>query len=183
MIPDMFGLILHVVDFLSMNTPVCFSSDFTIVKSFCQRAWGRKSLHMDLPWRSMWQGGGFITGMWNWKCKWHPRVGAGAATSSAGAAVPPLACFLLLCLRSICRYLRTHPVKKAFHWRMRVGCGDGEISVLETLWGAGREKNEIVAQWGNLKINKKTLPTPENLTTRKVHPVEVDRRERKQAVE
>lgn len=125
--------------FLSMNTPVFFRSDFTLVKSFCQRAWGRKSLHMNLPWRSMWQGGGFITNVWNWKCKWHPKVGAGAAASCAGPAVPPLVSFLLLCIWSIPRRLYSHPVKK-FHCRMRKGCCDVEYLSLRLLGGGERRK-------------------------------------------
>lgn len=110
-----------------------------LVKSFCQRAWGRKSLHMNLPWRSMWQGGGFISSMWNWKCKWHPEVGWGAAASS-GPAVPPLACFLLLCLRSIPRYLYIHTVKKNTSLQNENGIWAWGISVLETLSGVGREE-------------------------------------------
>lgn len=70
----MFGLILHDVHFL-LHYHLTFLAliSLLLIECFSQRVWGRKSLHMNLPCRSMWQKGGCIVSIRNWSVNGIPH--------------------------------------------------------------------------------------------------------------
>lgn len=158
----MFGLILHDVHFL-LHYHLTFLAliSLLLIECFSQRVWGRKSLHMNLPCRSMWQKGGCIVSIRNWRVNgiphWEQELQSLLLTLKF--LLWPAAC----CWHSGTSpdILYAHPVKKMFHCAHPVkkkvslqnenGLCRWGISFLWTLSGKGREE-EIVAQSCNFKI-------------------------------